>query len=104
MSGGPARTRRLRPLLPWRAAAPPKVIQDLILAVGIHRVEEALMVIGDQLPLRGEALQRFLLENAFVPVQIIEHAALKDEESSAGPRVGSRLLDKVLHLVGLVNV
>src|SRR5208282_171606 len=49
-----------------------------------HGVEEAVMLIGHQLPVIGKAFQRFLLKDAIVTAQIIEHTAIEYEKACAG--------------------
>src|SRR5208282_4498205 len=58
-------------------------VQVLVLAIRIHRVEEAVMLISHQLPIVGKPLQRFLLEDAIVTPKIIEHTAMEHEKACA---------------------
>src|SRR5688572_9661746 len=73
------------PRLPRRRARAPQRLEQLALADGIHRLEEAAMLVGHQLADAGQALQRLTLEDRLVVGQVVEHARLEDEEAAVDP-------------------
>src|SRR5581483_12435393 len=58
----------------------------------------------DELPLGCQASQRAMLKDAFISIQIVQHAFLKYEKTGAGPGVRLRLLDEVLHFVFGIDI
>src|ERR1035437_5270187 len=55
------------------------------------------MLIGHQLSVVDKPLQRFLLEDALITAEIIEHAAIENEKTCAGAAAGPCLFLKVGH-------
>ena len=56
------------------------------------------MAIGHELPFARQPLQRFTFEDALRPAEVIEHAAVEDEEAGADQAIGLGLLHEALHL------
>src|SRR5438552_18935697 len=96
--------RYLLPNFPWSLATFPEIVQNLEFAVGVHRKECSVVVICHELTLGRQPLQRLVLEDALITIQIVENLALEHEVSGTGPRVRLRFLDEVLHLVLGVDV
>jgi hypothetical protein len=53
----------------------------LILAVSVRGIEEAVDAVCHELSFHRQALQRFVLEDAFVAAEIVENLRLADEEA-----------------------
>ena len=78
--------------------ARPEFIQVLVFAVGVHGEEEAVVAIGHELAFARQAFQRFALEDALRAAEVIEDAAVEDEEAGADQAVGLGLFHEALHL------
>ena len=76
----------------------PEFVQVLIFAVCVHGEEKAVVTIGHQLTFARQALQRFAFENALRAAEVIEHAAVEDEEAGADQAIGCRLFHEALNL------
>src|SRR5437879_170568 len=93
----PSRLRRSRalsfgPHLPGRLAAAPELAQHRELSVRVHRLPEARVPEGHQLPIASESLEGLLLENAAFIKVVRDHVRLEDEEARVHVLVGLRLL------------
>src|SRR4051794_21780741 len=74
----------------------PEVVEIEVLAIGVHRVKETLVLVGDELAVMGQLLERLALQNAVrVDVEVVEHPALEDEETGVDPPFDLRFLGKV---------
>ena len=63
------------------------------------------MPIGHQLPLGRETFERLTLQNAVVaPIEIIEHAPMKNEEAGIDPAIENRLFVELLDAAGLADI
>src|SRR2546423_2763398 len=91
------RPSSLVPDLPGRFAARPELIQVLVLAVSVHREEEALVAVCHQLPLVGQALKRRAFKKAVAAFEVVEEPALENEEPRADPPGQLRRLREALH-------
>ena len=78
------RSRRRSRARPRRLAALPEVVEDDRVLVGVHAVPKALVAVGAQLSVRGEALERLALQDA-LRVEVVERARLKAEEAAVDP-------------------
>src|SRR5664279_3857660 len=87
-----------RPYLPRGLLARPEFIQVLVFAVSVHRIEEPVMAIGHELTFTRQPLHRFTFENALGAAEVIQHAAIEDEEAGADQAVGIRFLHEALYL------
>ena len=56
------------------------------------------MPVRHELTFTGEALHRFTFEDAFRAAEVIEYAAIEDEESGANQAVRFRFLHEALNL------
>src|SRR4051794_9156941 len=91
----PTRRSRLRPDAPGRVARRPHVLELLALAQGVHRVPEAPVEVGLQVPLGGQRLERLALPHGRVAVDVAPDVGLEDEEAAVDPRaVPARLLEE----------
>src|SRR5438094_5340789 len=72
------------PHLPGSFSGSPEIIQERVFAQGVHRLPEAGMLESSELAFRGQALQRFALENGlrFLPEVIPDPLGVKDHESA----------------------
>src|SRR5215472_16690631 len=80
------------PDLPRCVGAGPELIEVLVLAEGIHGEEESFVAIRHELPLAREALERLAFEDALRAGEVVENAAVEDEEAGADQAVGLGLL------------
>src|SRR6202047_548034 len=87
-----------RPHFPGSLLARPKLVQVLIFAVRIHGEEKSVMAVGHELTFARQPLQRLTFEDALRPAEVIEHAAVEDEEAGADQAIGLRLLHEALDL------
>src|SRR6266403_3636901 len=90
--------KSFRPHFPRCLLARPELVQVLVFAVSIHGEEEAVMAISHELTFARQALQRLTFENALRPAEVIEHAAVEDEEAGADQAIGLGLLHEALNL------
>src|SRR5580658_7872477 len=93
------KTAPSRPDPPRRRPAAPQVVEVLIFAISVHRIEEAVMAIRHQLSIGRQLLQGLTLEDAIVPAQVIEHCTVEHEEAGAHPSVTLGLLNEALHAI-----
>src|ERR1700675_4894760 len=87
-----------RPHFPRRLLARPELVQVLVFAVSVHGEEESVMAIGHELTFARQAFQRLAFENALRPAEVIEPAAIEDEEAGADQAIGPGLLHEALNL------
>src|SRR6266853_6089005 len=87
-----------RPHFPRCLLARPELVQVLVFAVSIHGEEEAVMAISHELTFARQALQSLTFEDALGPTEVIEHAAVEDEEAGADQAIGLGLLHEALNL------
>src|SRR6266404_5802602 len=87
-----------RPHFPRRLLARPELVQILIFAVRINGKEKSVMAIGHELTFARQALQRLTFEDALGPTEVIEHAAVEDEEAGADQAISLGLLHEALNL------
>src|SRR6266446_1340942 len=87
-----------RPHFPRRLLARPELVQVLVFAVSVHGEEEAVMAISHELTFARQALQRLTFEDALGPTEVIENAAVEDEEAGADQAISLGLLHEALNL------
>ena len=88
-----ARAPASRPRAPRRAAGVPQRLQLVAVAQRVHRLPEAVVVVGGQLAARGDVAQRLLLPLRVVARDRLADGGLADEEAAVDPRpVAARLL------------
>src|SRR5947209_1303327 len=91
------RPSSLVPDLPGRFAARPELIQVLVLAVRVHREEEAFVAVRHQLPLARQTLKRRAFKKAVAAFEVVEEPSVENEEPRADPPVQLRLLGEARH-------
>src|SRR5262245_3230465 len=83
----------LRGDFPWRLVPLPQILQQALVAQRIHALPEAFVLVGAQLAVFRESLQRLILEPYSVSRDELEDFRLQNEESAVDPaRLGLRLL------------
>src|SRR6266478_515313 len=87
-----------RPHFPWGLLARPELVQVLVFAVSVHGEEEAVMAISHELTFARQALQRLTFEDALGPTEVIENAAVEDEEAGADQAISLGLFHEALNL------
>src|SRR5262249_46191403 len=83
---GSVGSREALPNLPRRIAARVQVVEQLLVAEGVHALPETGGSVRDELSIGDQPLER-LLHQLFSFLQIIENGALEGEEASVDPDV-----------------
>src|SRR5687767_2538331 len=89
----------LLPALPGRLARAPQVLEVVLVAQRVHRLPEAAMLVGAQLALAREALQRRRFPAGGVTLDVVDDRGLEHEEAAVDPAaVAHRLFLEAGHL------
>ena len=80
-----SRHASLTPHLPRHVPALPEALEQPDVAQRVHRLPEAVVAERHQLADLGQPLERLALPDRIVPVDVVEHARLEDEEAAVDP-------------------
>ena len=75
----------LGPELPGRRPARPELLEQLLVAHGVHALPEAVVPVRHQLAVACELLERLTLPLGLVARHVVEHARLEHEEGAVDP-------------------
>src|SRR6185503_6216539 len=90
------------PFLPGRGARRPQLLEVALVAQRVHRVPEAVVAVGRELPLGGEALHRLALPHRVIAVDVAADLGGQHEEAAVDPAaVAVRLLLEAAHALVL---
>src|SRR4051812_26576369 len=91
------------PGAPRGVARGPGVLERLAVAQGVHRLPEALVLVGAELAGGGERLHRLALPDGLLAGDEVQHSGLEDEEAAVDPAAGVavRLLLEAAHEAAL---
>src|SRR5258706_3814531 len=71
---------RSAPETPRCLSRSPELLEDVLIRERVHALPEAVMMVGDEVALAGEVLQRLLFEGRLVAVNVVAHLGLENEE------------------------
>src|SRR6185312_8523472 len=81
------------PDLPGGIAARPEGLEAHFVAHGVHALPETVVLVGHELPVARQTLERLALEQRGIARDVIEHLRLENEEGAVDPCFpGERLL------------